>query len=129
MKTLLVVVLLASGLALTAPAAAQGPLPRAGNMSRAERRSLMSPEEAQRDEQLQIMEARTGNTSLSMDNTAPRAGQGKSSFKVRKFKDNSGTNKQTRGLSHPVGGVISQGKPLVHQHPNARPRRKWFLAF
>jgi hypothetical protein len=85
----------------------------------------MSPEDAARDQQLQLLEARTGNTSFGAERGGParqmdRAG---GSFTVRKFKALPG-QEQKRGESRRVMlGAHTTGKPLVHD------RKKKFLLF
>ncbi|MBD2723374.1 hypothetical protein [Hymenobacter armeniacus] len=99
-------------------------------LARNQRRAAMTPEEVKRDQQLELLEARTGNTSFGGRNGSPerqfdtnRNGNG---FMVRKFKSKSGTMEQKRGQSHPIGGANPAGKPLVHKHKNAKKR---FLLF
>lgn len=78
----------------------------------------MSPEDAARDQQLQVLEARTGNTSFGAERGGPYRQMDKSgsAFTVRKFKVMPGQEQQ-RGISKRVtmGGRTS-GKPLVHNH-------------
>ncbi|WP_310391203.1 hypothetical protein [Hymenobacter sp.] len=104
----------------------------AEELARNQRRAAMSPDEIKRDQQLELLEARTGNTSFGGRNGAPerqfdsnRSGGG---FTVRKFKAQPGKPgyaQQKRGKSHPIGGSNPAGKPLVHKHP----RQKKFLLF
>ena len=93
----------------------------AQELARNQRRASMTPEEVKRDQQLELLEARTGNTSFGR--TGPdrqfdsnRSGGG---FMVRKFKARPGKPgyaEQKRGMSHPMGGSNPAGKPLVHKH-------------
>ena len=94
----------------------------AGELARNQRRATMTPDEAKRDQQMELLEARTGNTSFGGRNGAPerqfdsnRSGNG---FMVRKFKTQPGKPGYVakRGSSHPVGGSNPAGKPLVHKH-------------
>ena len=104
----------------------------AEGLVRNQRRAAMSPDEIKRDQQLELLEARTGNTSFGGRNGTPerqfdsnRSGQG---FMVRKFKAKPGKPgyaQQRRGMSHPMGGSNPAGKPLVHKHKN----NKRFLFF
>ena len=104
----------------------------AEELARNQRRAAMSPDEIKRDQQLQLLEARTGNTSFGGRNGAPerqfdsnRSGGG---FIVRKFKAQAGKPgyaQQKRGMSHPMGGSNPAGKPLVHKHKG----NKRFLFF
>ena len=104
----------------------------AEELARNQRRAAMSPDEIKRDQQLELLEARTGNTSFGGRNGAPerqfdtnRSGGG---FMVRKFKAQAGKPgyaEQKRGMSHPMGGSNPAGKPLVHKHKGS----KKFLLF
>lgn len=85
----------------------------------------MSPEDAARDQQLQLLEARTGNTSFGADKSGPYRQLDKTggSFTVRKFRALPGQD-QKRGESRRVRmGARTTGKPLVHD------RKKKFLLF
>jgi hypothetical protein len=87
----------------------------------------MSPEDAARDQQMQLLEARTGNTSFGAEKGGPYRQLDKtgSSFTVRKFKALPG-QEQKRGESRRVlMGARTTGKPLVHDHG----RKKKFLLF
>ena len=104
----------------------------AEELARNQRRAAMSPDEIKRDQQFELLEARTGNTSFGGRNGAPerqfdsnRSGNG---FMVRKFKAKPGKPgyaQQKRGMSHPMGGSNPAGKPLVHRHKE----NKRFLLF
>lgn len=101
----------------------------AQELARNQRRAAMSPDEIKRDQQVELLEARTGNTSFGGRNGSPerqfdsnRTGGG---FIVRKFKDRSGLKEHKRGSSHAIGGSNPAGKPLVHKHS----RKKKFLLF
>lgn len=102
----------------------------AQELARNQRRAAMSPDEVKKDQQLALLEARTGNTSFG--NHGPdrqfdsnRAGGG---FMVRKFKAQAGKPgyaENKRGQSRSFGGSNPEGKPLVHKHP----RKHKFLFF
>ena len=102
----------------------------AQELARTQRRAAMSPDEVKKDQQLALLEARTGNTSFG--NHGPdrqfdsnRAGGG---FMVRKFKAQAGKPgyaENKRGQSRSFGGSNPEGKPLVHKHP----RKHKFLFF
>ena len=104
----------------------------AEGLARNQRRAAMSPDEIKRDQQVELLEARTGNTSFGGRNGTPerqfdsnRSGSG---FMVRKFKAQPGKPgyaQQRRGMSHPMGGSNPAGKPLVHKHKS----NKKFLFF
>ena len=92
----------------------------AQELARNQRRAAMTPDEVKRDQQMELLEARTGNTSFG--NRGPerqfdsnRSGNG---FIVRKFKTQPGkpgyVNK--RGMGHMAGSSNPIGKPLVHKH-------------
>lgn len=95
--------------------------------ARARRQQQMSPEDAARDQQMQLLEARTGNTSFGAERGGPYRQLDKTggSFTVRKFKALPG-QEQKRGESRRVlMGARTTGKPLVHDHS----RKKKFLLF
>jgi hypothetical protein len=94
--------------------------------ARMRRQQQMSPEDAARDQQLQILEARTGNTSFGAGTNGPARQYDKSNgaFTVRKFKVMRG-QKQKHGMSRQAPGIDPKGKPLVHDHS----RKKKFLFF
>lgn len=103
----------------------------AQELARNQRRAAMTPDEIKRDQQLELLEARTGNTSFGGRNGAPErqfdSNRNGSGFMVRKFKAQAGKPgyaEQKRGMSHPMGGSNPAGKPLVHKHG-----RKKFLLF
>ena len=93
-------------------------------LARNQRRAAMSPADIKRDQQLELLEARTGNTSFGGRNGSPerqfdsnRSGNG---FVVRKFRARPGFGEQKRGMSHPIGGSNPAGKPLVHRRNHKR---------
>lgn len=93
--------------------------------ARARRQQQMSPDDAARDQQMQLLEARTGNTSFGAEKGGPYRQLDKTgnSFTVRKFKALPG-QEQKRGESRRVlMGAHTTGKPLVHD------RKKKFLLF
>ncbi|MBF9235774.1 hypothetical protein I2I05_00045 [Hymenobacter sp. BT683] len=90
----------------------------AEELARNQRRAAMTPDQIKQDQQLELLQARTGNTSFGR-NGAPdrqfdsnRSGQG---FMVRKYKAKKGFSELKRGMSHSVGGSNPPGKPLVHK--------------
>lgn len=94
------------------------------------RRANMTPEQIQHEQQMQVLEARTGlatgNTSFGRAAGPARQYDTKAGgFTVRKFREARGTRKQKRGQMHPAGGANPAGKPLVHKHAG----RKHFLFF
>lgn len=137
MKNLFAAGLLAGSLvvlgALSAQAQASAPSPAAGEVpakgidpARTRRQQQMTPEEAARDQQLQILEARTGNTSFGAGSGGAYRQYDKSggAFTVRKYKAMPGQENK-RGLGHQAPGSITKGQPLVHNHS----RKKKFLFF
>lgn len=104
----------------------------AEELARNQRRAAMSPEEIKRDQQLELLEARTGNTSFGGRNGAPErqfdSGRSGNGFMVRKFKAQAGKPgyaQQKRGVGRSIGGSNPAGKPLVHKHKG----KKKFLLF
>jgi len=112
------------------PAAGSSARPSAASLidpARARRQQQMSPEDAARDQQLQVLEARTGNTSFGTERGGPyrQLDKGGNAFTLRKFKAMPG-QEQKRGMSkRTMVGANPKGKPLVHDHG----RRKRFLFF
>ena len=98
----------------------------ATDMARMQRRMSMNSNEAKRDQQLEILEARSGGANTSFGRSAGPARQmdkGSGGFTVRKFKDNRvGTARQKRGQTRPAGYVNPKGKPLTQ-------KKKHFLFF
>lgn len=110
-----------------APASQGRPAPSAPDNARTRRQQQMSPEDAARDQQMQLLEARTGNTSFGAEKGGPYRQLDKAggSFTLRKFKALPGQD-QKRGESRRVlMGARTKGKPLVHDHG----RKKKFLFF
>ena len=94
----------------------------AQELARNQRRAAMTPDEIKKDQQLALLESRTGNTSFGTKGPdrqfdSNRSGGG---FMVRKFRAQAGKPgyaENKRGQSHFVGGADPAGKPLVHKHP------------
>ena len=93
----------------------------AQELARNQRRAAMTPDEIKKDQQLALLEARTGNTSFGTKGPdrqydSNRSGSG---FTVRKFKAQAGKPgyaENKRGQSHSMGGSNPEGKPLTHKH-------------
>lgn len=85
--------------------------------ARARRQQQMSPEDAAHDQQLQILEARTGNTSFGAGTSGPSRQYDKrnGAFTVRRYKGMPG-QEQKRGVGRPSYGINPKGQPLVHDH-------------
>ncbi len=98
----------------------------AQELARNQRRAAITPDEVKRDQQLELLEARTGNTSFGRNGAPERqfdSGRGGNGFIVRKFKSQPGKpgySDKKRGMSHPVGSSNPAGKPLVHKHGHKR---------
>ncbi|HEX8349206.1 MAG TPA: hypothetical protein VF598_04530 [Hymenobacter sp.] len=100
------------------------------DMARMQRRMSMNPDEVKRDQQMEILEARSGGTAnTSFGRAAGPARQfekGGGGFTVRKFKDKrAGTARQKRGQTRPAPGIDPKGKPLTHKYK----KRHRFLFF
>lgn len=101
----------------------------ATDITRMQRRMSMNPDEVKRDQQMEVLEARSGmgtaNTSFGRSaGPARQFEKGAGGFAVRKFKDNRiGTARQKRGQTRPAGFVDPKGKPLSHK------KKKHFLFF
>ncbi|TGD81492.1 hypothetical protein [Hymenobacter wooponensis] len=100
----------------------------ATDIARMQQRMSMNPDDAKRDQQMEILEARSGGTSnTSFGRAAGPSRQyekGSGGFTVRKFKDNRiGTARQKRGQTRAAGYVNPKGKPLSHK------KHKKFLFF
>ena len=100
----------------------------AEELARNQRRASMTPDEIKRDQQLELLEARTGNTSFGRSSGPERqfdSNRGGGGFMLRKFKASPGKPgyvEQKRGMSHAIGGSNPAGKPLVHYHKNRKNR-------
>lgn len=135
-KNLLIAGLLTSSFTLLGASTAQaqtsaGSTKSAGSVqsidpARTRRQQQMTPEDAARDQQLQILEARTGNTSFGASNGKPahQYDKGNGGFTLRKYRAMPGQENK-RGLGHQAPGSITKGEPLVHNHG----RKKKFLFF
>lgn len=101
----------------------------ATDITRMQRRMSMNPDEVKRDQQMEVLEARSGmgtaNTSFGRSaGPARQFEKGAGGFAVRKFKDNRiGTARQKRGQTRAAGFVDPKGKPLSHK------KKKHFLFF
>ena len=142
MQKLAIITILAGAALLGAPAAGRKParpifrrpaarrarpLPPPADANRTPAQQQMSPDDAARDQQLQVLEARTGNTSLGAERGGPFRQLDKTggSFTVRKFRALPGQD-QKKGESRRVRmGGRTTGKPLVHEHG----KKKKFLFF
>ncbi len=97
-------------------------------IARMQQRMSMNADEAKRDKQMEILEARSGmssNTSFSRGSSSARQYDSRNGgFTVKKFKTkNVGSLRQKRGQTHAAPGIDPKGKPLKHK------RRKRFLFF
>ena len=110
----------------SAPSAASEAPAKSIDPARTRRQQQMTPEEAARDQQLQILEARTGNTSFGASSGGAYRQYDKTNgaFTVRRYKAMPGQENK-RGLGHQAPGSVTKGQPLVHEHS----RKKKFLFF
>ncbi|OWP64968.1 hypothetical protein CDA63_01010 [Hymenobacter amundsenii] len=103
----------------------------ATDITNVQRRMSMNADEAKRDQQLELLEARSGgstaNTSFGRAaGPARQYDKGSGGFTVRKYKDTRiGTARQKRGQTRPAGFTDPKGKPLK----NKSGRKKHFLFF
>jgi hypothetical protein len=100
----------------------------AAELARNQRRAAMTPDQIKQDQQLELLQARTGNTSLGRNGSPDRhfdSNRSGNGFIVRKYKAKKGFSELKRGMSHSVGGANPKGKPLVHKSK----MRKKFLFF
>ncbi|UOG74442.1 hypothetical protein MTX78_20265 [Hymenobacter tibetensis] len=94
-----------------------------------QRRMNMNPEDAKRDQQLELLQARAGgsaNTSFGRaSGPARQYEKGNGGFTVRKYKASKHTKNamMKKGQSRPAMGIDPKGKPLNHK------RKKHFLFF
>lgn len=99
----------------------------AEELLRNQRRAAMTPDQIKQDQQMELLQARTGNTSFGRTGgperqfDSNRSGQG---FMVRKYKAKKGFSELKRGMSHSVGGSNPPGKPLVHK---SKMKKKFFV--
>ena len=149
MKKLIGLTLLAAAALLTEPAHAQAPRPTSEEQARQttepsprkskrkatstdianmQRRMNMNPEEAKRDQQMEILEARAGTANTSFGRASGPARQyekGSGGFTVRKFKASKHARNamMKKGQSRRAPGIDPKGKPLNHK------KKKRFLFF
>ncbi|MBC8084029.1 MAG: hypothetical protein H7Z21_12530 [Hymenobacter sp.] len=99
------------------------------DMANMQRRMSLNPDEAKRDQQLEVLQARAGGgTNTSFGRAAGPARQYEKSaggFTVRKFKASKHARNamMKKGQSRPSAGIDPKGKPLKHK------KKKSFLAF
>lgn len=94
-----------------------------------QRRMNMNPEDAKRDQQLELLQARAGgtaNTSFGRaSGPARQYEKGAGGFTVRKFKASKHAKNamMKKGQSRPAVGINPKGKPLKHK------KKKRFMLF
>lgn len=96
----------------------------AEELLRNQRRAAMTPDQIKQDQQMELLQARTGNTSFGTTDRqfdSNRSGRG---FMVRKYKAKKGFSELKRGMSHSVGGSNPPGKPLVHK---SKMKKQFFI--
>ncbi|SDX81905.1 hypothetical protein [Hymenobacter psychrophilus] len=99
-----------------------------------QRRMSMNAEESKRDQQQELLEARSGagNSSLSRAAGPDRQyDRGTGGFTVRKYRDNRvGAKPPKRGATRAAGYVDPKGKPMTDkQRSNRNRNKKRFLFF
>ena len=94
-----------------------------------QRRMNMNPDDAKRDQQMELLQARAGgssNTSFGRaSGPARQYEKGAGGFTVRKFKASKHAKNamMKKGQSRPAMGIDPKGKPLKHK------KKKHFLSF
>ena len=100
----------------------------AEELARNQRRAAMTPDQIKQDPQMELLQARTGNTSFGRNGAPDRqfdSNRSGSGFMVRKYRAKKGFADLKRGSTHAVGSSNPKGKPLVHKSK----MKKKFLAF
>ncbi|SES82770.1 hypothetical protein [Hymenobacter actinosclerus] len=104
----------------------------ADDVANMQRRMSMNSEESKRDQQRELLDARSGagNSSLSRGAGPDRQyDKGTGGFTVRKFKDKRvGAKPPKRGQTRQGGYVNPKGKPMTDKQRSNR-RKKHFLFF
>ncbi|MCR5888510.1 hypothetical protein LRS06_12180 [Hymenobacter sp. J193] len=95
----------------------------ATDIARMQRRMAMNPDEAKRDQQIEVLEARAGGSTSMGRGTSRQYESGNGGFTVRRFRDKTGSATQKRGQTRPAPGINPKGKPLKHK------KTKRFLFF
>ncbi|KAA9325544.1 hypothetical protein F0P96_19630 [Hymenobacter busanensis] len=90
------------------------------DLARMQRRMSMNPDEVKRDQQIEVLEARSGVTSYSAGSSAGsrQYEKGSGGFTVKRFRDKNSAALQKRGQSRPAPGIDPKGKPLKHKKPH-----------
>ncbi|MBT2556183.1 hypothetical protein J7E24_00140 [Hymenobacter sp. ISL-91] len=106
----------------------------ADDVANMQRRMNMNAAESKRDQQLEVLDARSGagNSSLSRaDGGYRQYDRGSGGFTVRKFKDKRvGAKPPKRGQTRQGGYVNPKGKPMTDKQRSNRSRnKKGFLFF
>lgn len=105
----------------------------ADDVANMQRRMSMNAEESKRDQQQQLLEARSGagNSSLSRGAGPDRQyDRGTGGFTVRKYRDNRvGAKPPKRGATRAAGYVNPKGKPMTDKQRSNRSRKRSFLFF
>lgn len=88
------------------------------------RRAAMTPEDQQKEQQLNLLAARTGNTSFSKGGPAQQYDSRSGGFMVRKYKSRTKAGKQHKGMTHTAGFSEPRGERLIDKK-----HKKKFLLF
>ena len=100
----------------------------ADELARNQRRAAMTPDQIKQDQQMELLQARTGNTSFGRNGGPERqfdSNRSGGGFMVRKYRAKKGFADLKRGSTHAVGSSNPKGKPLVHKSK----MKKKFLVF
>ncbi|MDO7875127.1 hypothetical protein Q5H93_10325 [Hymenobacter sp. ASUV-10] len=89
------------------------------------RRAAMTPEEQKQDQQLQLLAARTGNTTLGVSGAKQQYDTGSGGFMVRKYQSRTRAGREKRGITlHMMGSANPKGQRLIDKK-----HKKKFLFF
>ena len=109
----------------TARAEAPAKRPNARATADELRRAAMTPEEQKQDQQLQLLAARTGNTSFSKGGPAQQYDSRSGGFMVRKYQSRTRAGHEKRGITlHVMGSANPKGERLIDKK-----HKKKFLFF
>lgn len=109
----------------TARAEAPAKRPNARATAEELRRAAMTPDEQKQDQQLQLLAARTGNTTFSKGGPAQQYDSRSGGFMVRKYQSRTRAGHEKRGTTlHMMGSVNPPGERLIDKK-----HKKHFLFF
>jgi len=109
----------------TARAEAPAKRPNARATADELRRAAMTPEEQKQDQQLQLLAARTGNTTLGVSGAKQQYDTNSGGFMVRKYQSRTRAGREKRGITlHMMGSANPKGERLIDKK-----HKKHFLFF